>query len=154
MFRRPVDSRSGFTLIELLIGIAVVVVIGGAIAAAIWAFSGAGTGAARQTTTGTFSQADTGTTHFIKNGGSQTFVYTVTKRRSDGQPILPTGVTMNFAVTGGLTVAPPTATTDDTGLISVVVTAPATGQGSGQLTATPAGGTSGPGDTIGIEFGP
>ena len=53
-----------------------------------------------------------------------------------------------------LAVSPPSMRTDDTGVINVVVTAPASGQGSGTLTATPAGGTSGPGDTINIEFGP
>lgn len=116
--------------------------------------SGAGTSAVTTTTEGSFSQADVDTMHFIANGESQTFIYTVTRRRADGQPILPDGVAMTFAITGGMTVSPATATTDDTGMISVSVTAPGAGQGSGQLTATPSGGSSGPGDTVDIEYGP
>ena len=149
--RRPdIHSSRGFTIVEVIVVVVVLFLIG----LAIWGFSGAGTASVTQTTSGTFTQADLGTAHYITNGGSQTFIYTVTRQRSDGAQILPNGVTMTFAVTGGMTVAPATATTDDTGLINVVVTAPANGQGAGQLTATTGGATPGAQDTINIEYGP
>ena len=139
--------QRGFTLVEVLIyGFVFCLIVIGVLLAI-------GAGKRRSTVSGAFPNTNP---VFIPSNGSMTFNYVVTrKRNSDGQPMSPDGITVNFSTPGdgGCTVSPTTATTTDSGIIEVTVSAPA-GQSWNTLEAAGPNGATGPEDRIRIEYGP